>query len=91
MNVDDAAKYLEERLKSTRGWVKNSLRRKAGANQIDAEKIDGVWFFHSKVLDQIIEQQNTRFDGLEARADRIRGMTQDEVSARMEQIRGETR
>lgn len=91
LDVREAANYLKERLKSTRGWVIGSLRRKASQKEITALKIDGVWHFHTRILDQIIEQQNARYDYLELEADRIRGMTQDEVSARMEQIRGETR
>lgn len=91
LNVRDAANYLEERLKSTRGWVIGSLRRKASQNEIPSLKIDGVWCFHTRVLDQIVEQQNARYQDLEVAADKYRRMTQDEVSARMEEIRGETR
>ena len=91
VNVREAATYLKERLKSTRGWVIGSLRRKASQNEIPSLKIDGVWHFHTRVLDQIIEQQNARYEDLEVAADKYRGLTQDEVSARMEQIRGETR
>ena len=91
VNVREAATYLKERLKSTRGWVIGSLRRKASQNEIPSLKIDGVWHFHTRVLDQIIEQQNARYEDLEVAADKYRGLTQHEVSARMEQIRGETR
>ena len=87
LNVDEAAKYLAENLESTRGFVKASLRRKAGSGEIPAGKVHGVWYFPQAVLDQIVQQENAAFGDVISMQASYQRLKPNQIDQKMDQIK----
>ena len=87
LDVNKAADYLARNLKSTRGFVKASLRRKAGTGEIPAGKVHGVWYFPQAVLDQIVQQENAAFGDVISMQASYQRLKPNQIDQKMDQIR----